>query len=151
MKHMKDSNQETLFLQALKLATLPIIISLFLTPIRFMLELAGVPEKFIFIIGLLWLSLAFAIYWGIKLYKHKNRYLLVLLSLAIFSPISRIPVAILWWIDTKWEIGSHYGLYFDNWGQALLNQVVYGALIQIITGFILGSIALAITKYYKKQ
>lgn len=148
---MKDSNQETLFLQALKLATLPIIISLFLTPIRFMLELAGVPEKFIFIIGLLWLSLAFAIYWGIKLYKHKNRYLLVLLSLAIFSPISRIPVAILWWIDTKWEIGSHYGLYFDNWGQALLNQVVYGALIQIITGFILGSIALAITKYYKKQ
>ena len=119
------------------------------TPIRFSLELAGLPESVIFIIGLLWLTLAFAIYWGIKLYNEKNPYLILLLSLIIFSPISRFPVSILWWIDTKWEIGTHYGFYFNNFGQAILNQVVYGSLIQIIPGFLLGSIILAIMRNKK--
>jgi len=122
---------------------------MFVTPIRYSLELLGLPENVIFIIGLLWLTLGFAIYWGIKLYNEKRSYLLLLLSLIIFSPISRIPVAILWWIDTKWDIGSHYGLYFDNWLQALLNHLVYGSLVQIIPGFLLGSITLVIMQYRK--
>ena len=138
-----------MFLRALSLAKTPVLIATFVTPIRFFLELAGLPENVIFIIGLLWLTLAFAVYWGIKLYNEKHPYQLLLLSLIIFSPVSRFTVFIVWWIDTKWAIGTHYGLYFDNWIQALLNHVVYGALVQIIPGFLLGSMTLAIIRYRK--
>ena len=138
-----------MFLCALSLAKTPVLIAMFVTPIRFFLELAGLPENVIFIIGLLWLTLAFAVYWGIKLYNEKHPYQLLLLSLIIFSPVSRFTVFIVWWIDTKWAIGTHYGLYFDNWVQALLNHVVYGALVQIIPGFLLGSMTLAIIRYRK--
>ena len=138
-----------MFLRALSLAKTPVLIATFVTPIRFFLELAGLPENVIFIIGLLWLTLAFAVYWGIKLYNEKHPYRLLLLSLIIFSPVSRFTVFIVWWIDTKWAIGTHYGLYFDNWIQALLNHVVYGALVQIIPGFLLGSMTLAIIQYRK--
>ena len=138
-----------MFLRALSLAKTPVLIATFVTPIRFFLELAGLPENVIFIIGLLWLTLAFAVYWGIKLYNEKHPYRLLLLSLIIFSPVSRFTVFIVWWIDTKWAIGTHYGLYFDNWIQALLNHVVYGALVQIISGFLLGSMTLAIMRYRK--
>ncbi|WP_430468267.1 hypothetical protein [Winogradskyella ouciana] len=137
-------NQKSIILRALGLAKKAILIAFVLTPIRFSLELAKLPERAIFIVGLLWLTLGFAIYWGIKLYNEKHAYLLLLLSLLIYSPISRFPVAVLWWIDTKWEIGTHYGFYFKNFGQALLNQVGYGSLVQIIPGFILGSITIAI-------
>ena len=138
-----------MFLRALSLVKIPVLIAIFVTPIRFFLELAGLPENVIFIIGLLWLTLAFAVYWGIKLYNEKQSYLLLLLSLIIFSPVSRFTVFVVWWIDTKWSIGTHYGLYFDNWVQALLNHVVYGALVQIIPGFLLGSMTLAIMRYRK--
>ena len=138
-----------MFLRALNLAKIPVLIAIFVTPISFFLELAGLPENVIFIIGLLWLTLAFAVYWGIKLYNEKHPYRLLLLSLIIFSPVSRFTVFIVWWIDTKWAIGTHYGLYFDNWIQALLNHVVYGALVQIISGFLLGSMTLAIMRYRK--
>ena len=138
-----------MFLRALSLAKTPVLIATFVTPIRFFLELAGLPKNVIFIIGLLWLTLAFAVYWGIKLYNEKHPYRLLLLCLIIFSPVSRFTVFIVWWIDTKWAIGTHYGLYFDNWIQALLNHVVYGALVQIIPGFLLGSMTLAIMRYRK--
>ena len=138
-----------MLLQALRLAKMPIIIAMFVTPVRFFLELAGLPENAIFIIGLLWLTLAFSIYWGIKLYNEKNPYLILLLSLIIFSPISRFPVSVLWWIDTRWEIGTHYSLYFDSFAQATFQQVVYGSLIQIIPGFLLGSLTIAIMQYRK--
>ena len=147
---MKNSaGRNEMLLQALRLAKMPIIIAMFVTPVRFFLELAGLPENFIFIIGLLWLTLAFAIYWGIKLYNEKNPYLMLLLSLIIFSPISRFPVSVLWWIDTRWEIGTHYSFYFDNFAQATFQQVVYGSLIQIIPGFLLGSLTIAIMQYRK--
>jgi hypothetical protein len=136
-----------IFTKALQLAKPPIIISLFVTPIRFLLELAGLPEYAIFIIGLLWLTLAFSVYWGIKLYNEKQPYLLLLLSLIIFSPVSRLTVVAAWWIDTRWEIGTHYGLYFDHWTQILLNQGFYGALVQFIPGFLLGSLTLAIMRF----
>ena len=138
-----------MFLRAFSLAKTPVLIAMIVTPIRFSLELAGLPENVIFIIGLLWLTLAFAVYWGTKLYNEKQPYLLLLLSLIIFSPVSRFTVFVVWWIDTKWAIGTHYGLYFDNWVQALLNHVVYGALVQIIHGFLLGSMTLAIIRYRK--
>ena len=92
----------------------PIIVSLFVTPIRFLLELAGLPENIIFIIGLLWLTLAFAVYWGIKLFENQRPFLLLLLSLIIFSPISRLTVVIAWLIDTRWQIGTHYVLIHDS-------------------------------------
>ena len=145
------SNRKVIFQRAFNLAKVPIIISMFVTPARYFLELAGFPENVIFIVGLLWLALAFSVYWGIKLYNENYRYLLLLLSLIIFSPISRIPVAILWWIDTRWEIGTHYGLYFDNFAQAFFQQVVYGSLTQIIPSFLLGSLTLVIIKNRKNH
>ncbi|MDT0552979.1 MAG: hypothetical protein BM563_00010 [Bacteroidetes bacterium MedPE-SWsnd-G1] len=138
--------QKTTFRRALRLAKTAILFALILTPIRFSLELIGLPERIIFIIGLLWLTLAFAIYWGIKLYNEENALGVLLLSLLLFSPISRFPVAVIWWIDHKWEIGTHYSLHFDNFAQAAFQQVVYGSLIQLIPGFLLGTITIAIMR-----
>ncbi len=130
--------------KAFHLAKIPIIISFFVTPVRFLLEFVGISEYAIFLIGLLWLTLAFSVFWGIKLYNEKQPYLLMLISLTIFSPISRLTVVAAWWVDTTWKTGTHYGLYFDSWPQILLNQGIYGALVQIIPGFVLGSITIAI-------
>jgi len=146
---MKTKTHKSILSNAFKLAKTPIIIAMFVTPVRYLLELIGLSENIIFVIGLLWLTLAFAIYWGIKLFNEKQSYLLLLLSLVIYSPISRIPVAIVWWIDDKWQIGGHYGLYFDSFTQALLNHVGYGSLVQIIPGFLLGSITIAIMQHRK--
>ncbi len=148
-KEKEVTTQKTIFQRALSLAKIAIIIALIVTPIRFFLELSGLPESVVFIIGLLWLTLAFAVYWGIKLNNEKHPYLILLLSLIIYSPISRFPVSVLWWIDTKWEIGTHYGFYFNNFAQSILNQMVYGSLMQIISGFLLGSLTLAIMKNRK--
>lgn len=151
MKNKEYKNPKALFKRVFRLVKTPIIISMFVTPIRYSLELLGLPEYVIFIIGLLWLTLGFAIYWGIKIHNENRSYLLLFLSLLFFSPVSRFPVAVMWWIDTNWELGTHYGLYFDNFSQALLNQMVYGSLIQIIAGFLLGSITLLIMQYRKFQ
>ncbi|TJY37364.1 hypothetical protein [Pontimicrobium aquaticum] len=149
MKKETNIIQKSKIKRALHLAKTPILIALVLTPVRFSLELIGVPENAIYIVGLLWLTLGFAIYWGIKLYNDKNSLLILFLSLGIFSPISRFPVAVLWWIDTKWDIGTHYSLYFDNFAQATFQQVVYGSLIQLIPGFLLGAITIAIMRQKK--
>ena len=143
------NNWKEKFQKAFRLAKTPIIISLFVTPVRFSLELAGLPENVIFIIGLLWLTLAFAVYWGVKLFSEKRPYLLLILSLIIFSPVSRLTVVVAWWIDTRWEIGTHYSLHFDSIAQATFQQVIYGSLIQIIPGFLLGSLTIAIMRYRK--
>jgi hypothetical protein len=140
--------RKEMFLRALSLAKTPVLIAMFVTPIRFFLELAGLPENAIFIIGLLWLTLVFAVYWGIKLFTEERPYQLLLLSLVIFSPVSRIPVFVLWWITKTWELGTHYDI-FDNWVQALVGQLVYGSLVQIIPGFIVGALTLAIMQYRK--
>ena len=142
---MKQS-KKSILQQAISYAKIPIIISLFLTPVRYCLELIDLPEYAIFIIGLLWLTLGFAIYLGIKIYNEKNAIGILLLSLVVFSPFSRVPVAILWWVDTKWEIGTHYGLYFNSFGQALLNHVVYGSLVQVIPAFILGLVTITVMR-----
>ena len=149
MEEKELGNRKRVVHRAFHLAKTPIMISLLLTPVRFLLELAGLPEYAIFIFGLLWLTLAFSVYWGIKLYKEPNAYRLLLLSLIIFSPFSRLTVVAAWWVDTRWEIGTHYGLYFDNWIETLLNHGIYGALVQIIPGFLLGSIIIAIKRHRK--
>ncbi|WP_272149282.1 hypothetical protein [Tenacibaculum aiptasiae] len=143
----KANKQQTLFLKACKLVKTPILLALLLTPIRFILELIGLPENLIFLLGLLWLTIGVAIYWTIKHYTDKRFFLLLLLSLVIYSPISRIPVALAWWTDTYWQLGTHYGLYFDNFIQVLWNQMIYGSLIQIISGLLIGSITFAIMQY----
>ena len=137
-----------MFQRALSLAATPALIALLVTPTRFFLELAGLPENVIFIIGLLWLTLVFAVFWGIKLHDEEHPYRLLLLSLVIFSPVSRIPVFVLWWITKTWELGTHYDI-FDNWGQALVGQLVFGSLVQIIPGGFLGSLTLAIKRHRK--
>ena len=137
-----------MFQRALGLATLPVLISLFVTPVRFFLELAGIPEVYIFLIGLLWLTLAFAVFWGIRLSAEEHPYRLLLLSLVIFSPPSRIPVFVLWWITKTWELGTHYDI-FASWDQALVGQLVYGSLLQIVSGGLLGSLTLAIKRRRK--
>ena len=135
-----------MFQRALRLAAMPALIALFLTPTRFFLELAGLPENVIFIIGLIWLTLVVAVYWGITLPDEEHPYLLLLLSLVIFSPVSRVPVFVLWWITKRWGLGTHYDI-FDNWSQALVGQLVYGSLVQIIPGGLLGSLTLAINRH----
>jgi len=47
-----DINQKSTVYRAFQLAKIPIIIALILTPIRFSLELIGLPDSAIFIIGL---------------------------------------------------------------------------------------------------
>ncbi len=135
-----------MILRAMRLAALPVLISLFVTPVRFFLELAGLPEIYTFLIGLLWLTLAFAVFWGIRLSTEEHPYRLLLLSLIFFSPVSRIPVFVLWWITKTWGLGTHYDI-FDSWGQALVGQLVYGALVQIIPGGVLGSLTLVINRH----
>lgn len=142
-------SSNSILYRAIGLASAPIIISLLVTPVRFLLELSGLPENVIFIIGILWLTLGFSIYWGFKLYDDRQAYQVLLLTLIVFSPFSRFPISVLWWIDTQLALGTHYGLYFDTFPQALFNQVVYGSLIQIIPGFLLGSITLAILQNRK--
>ena len=66
--------------RALRLAALPVLISLFVTPVRFFLELAGIPEIYTFLIGLLWLTLAFAVFWGIRLSTEEHPYRLYIIE-----------------------------------------------------------------------
>ena len=131
--------------RALRLAAWPVLISLFITPVRVLLEMAGVPTVFVFPLGLLWLALGFSVFLGMKLGEAEHPYLLLLLSLAIFSPPSRLPVFVMWWIDTTWELGTHYGI-FDSWGQALFSQLFWGSVIQVVPGLLLGSVVLGIQR-----
>jgi hypothetical protein len=141
----RRGGEAPLIRRALRLARLPVLIALVITPVRFLLELAGVPTAYVFPLGLLWLALGFSIYWGFKLSPEARPYRLLWLSLALFSPPSRVPVFLLWWIDTAWGIGTHYNI-FESWDQALVGQLFYGSLLQIIPGGILGSLTLGIQR-----
>lgn len=129
--------------QAWQLAKFPIVIALLITPIRFGLELAGVPDYLVFPIGLLWWSIAVSAYWATKHFNHSSPYKLVFVSLLILAPISRIPVFVLWWITKTWNIGTHYDI-FENWIQAFVGQFFWGPLIQMVPSMIVASIILMI-------
>ena len=57
MQHPADldpirlDSEPTLIRRALRLAALPVLIAMFITPVRFFLELAGVPTVFVFLTG----------------------------------------------------------------------------------------------------
>lgn len=137
----------TLLLQAVDLIKIPTLIALAITPIRFALEYMGVNENYIFLIGLLWFTMGVSIYWSFKHYKRKNILGIILISLLIYSPISRVPVAFAWWIDLEYNLGTHYGLYFESFSQVLLNHMVYGSLVQIIPSFVIALITTKILIY----
>ncbi len=124
----------------------PVLIGLLITPIRFGLELLAIPNKYIFFIGLLWYALGMSVYWATKHYKEQRPLLIITYCLIILSVIIRIPVALLWLLESKYQIGSHYGLFFDNFQQALINQVIYGSIIQVIPGGILSAITIAVMR-----
>lgn len=127
----------------------PILLGLLITPIRFGLELLEIPDKYIFLIGLLWFSLGLSIYWGIKHYRDQKPLLLIAYCLIILSLVTRIPVSLLWLLESKFQIGTHYGLFFESFPQALLNQVIYGSLIQLIPGIILSATTIAVIQKRK--
>jgi hypothetical protein len=95
--------EPTLIRRALGLAAWPVLIAICITPVRFFLELAGVPTVYVF------------------------------------------PIGLLWWSTHTWGLGSHYDM-FDSWDQALIGQLFYGSLLQIIPGGMLGSLTLAIRR-----
>lgn len=128
-----------------QLVKFPVVVALLITPTRFGLELAGVPDYLVFPIGLLWWSLAVSVYWATKHYSYPSPHKLLLLSLLILALISRIPVFILWWITKTWHIGTHYDI-FDNWTQAFIGQFFWGPIIQVIPSMIIASIVIAVKR-----
>ena len=134
-----------MFKETLALIWFPLVLAILVTPLRFTLEYIGLPEGAIFFIGLLWFTLALSIYLAVKLKNHQSKFLVLFLSLLILSPISRIPVALAWLFDKTYDLGTHYGDYFDSFTQALLNHVFYGSLIQIVPSYALGCIVLMFT------
>ncbi len=127
------------------LAALPALISLFVTLARFFGERAELPDPVTFAIGIIWLTLVVAVFWGLRLAGEENPYRLLFLSLVVFALLSRIPVVALWWITRTYGLGTHYDV-FDGWGSALVAQFVFGALTQIVPGSLLGAAALAIKR-----
>ena len=109
------------------------------------LELAGVPTASVFPLGSLWLALGSEVVLGVILGDERHPYLLLLLSLVIFSPPSRVPVFATGGIETTWAVGTHYG-GFESWQQALFSQLLWGSAIQVIPGFLIGSAALDIKR-----
>ena len=51
----------------------------------------------------------------------------------------------MWWITQTWELGTHDDI-FESWDQALVGQLFYGSLLQIIPGGLLGSLTLAVRR-----
>ena len=131
--------------RSLNLAALPVLISLLVTLARFFGERAELPDAVTFVIGIFWLTLVVAVFWGLKLAGEENPYRLLFLSLLVFALLSRIPVVALWWITKTYALGTHYDVY-DGWGSALVAQFIFGTLTQIIPGGLLGASALAIAK-----
>ena len=130
--------------RSLNLAALPALISLFVTLARFFGERAELPSPVTFAIGIIWLTLVVAVFWGLKLAGEENPYRLLFLSLVVFALLSRIPVVALWWITKTYGLGTHYDV-FDGWGSALVGQF-FGALIQIVSGSLLGAATLALKR-----
>jgi hypothetical protein len=130
---------------ALRRAAWPAVISLFVTLVRLFGELAALPSAITFLIGIIWLTLVVAVFWGVRLAEEEYPYRLLFLSLSVFALLSRIPVTALWWMTKTYHLGTHYDV-FDSWGQALVGQFIFGTLSQLVAGGILGSIVLAIRR-----
>ena len=100
------------------------------------------PSPVTFVIGIFWLTLVVAIFWGLKLAEEENPYRLLFTSLLVFALLSRIPVVALWWITKTFALGTHYDVY-QGWGSALAAQFVFGTLSQVVPGGAVGAAVLA--------
>jgi hypothetical protein len=129
----------------LNLAALPALISLLVTLARFFGERAELPSPVTFVVGIFWLTLVVAFFWGFKLAGEESPYRLLFLSLLVFALLSRIPVIALWWLTKTYGLGTHYDVY-GGWGSALSAQLVFGTLTQVVPGSLLGATTLAVKR-----
>lgn len=130
-----------LFEKAWKLARWPAFISVFVTLARFFSERARLPSGVSFLVGIFWLTLFVGIYLGIRLTEDERPYGTLFLTIAVFAVLSRLPVVVLWWVTKTFGLGTHYDV-FEGWAQALGAQLVIGVALQVISGGIMGIIAL---------
>jgi hypothetical protein len=134
-----------MFQRASRLAAWPAFISLFVTLARFFSERAELPGVVSMAIGIAWLTLIVGVYLGIRLAEEERPYRLLFSTLLVFSVLSRIPVVALWWITRHFGLGTHYDV-FQSWGSALVAQFGIGVLQQVVTGGILGLIAILLKR-----
>jgi len=130
-----------LFEKAWKLARWPAFISVFVTLARFFSERARLPSGVSFLVGIFWLTLFVGIYLGMRLTEDERPYGTLFLTIAVFAVLSRLPVVVLWWVTKTFGLGTHYDV-FEGWAQALGAQFVIGVALQVISGGIMGIIAL---------
>lgn len=131
--------------RALRLAAWPLLVSVAVILLRFLGERREVPSVITFLLGVIWLTLIVAAYWGWTLREIERPHRLLFLSLLVFSLLSRIPIVFMWWITSRYGLGTHYDMY-RNLAQALLFQFGVSASVQIVTGFLVGSLALALSR-----
>jgi len=130
--------------EIVRIVSMPLLVAWLVTPLRFTLEYIGINENYIFVIGLLWFSLGLAVYWSLKYANRAYALKLLMVLMIVFSPLSRIPVAIAWWFDVEYQLGTHYGWYFDSFHQVLINHMFYGALIQLLPSLLLAALIIKV-------
>jgi hypothetical protein len=139
-----------MFHRALKLSAWPAFISLLVTLARFFAERAELPEAVCFFIGIAWLTLVVGAYFGFRLADEKRPFRLIFASLLTFAVLSRIPVALLWWITKTFGLGTHYDV-FSGWGHVLYAQLFFGVSQQAVTGGIVAVIAVFLKRKLKPE
>ena len=127
--------------QSWQLARWPAFLSVLVTMARFFSERARLPTGVSFLIGIVWLTLVVGIYLGIRLAQDERPYGTLFLSLAVLAVLSRLPVVALWWVTKTFGLGTHYDV-FEGWGQVLVAQLLIGVVLQVISGGLMGIIAL---------
>jgi hypothetical protein len=124
----------------------PFAVSVVVTALRFFGERAEVSSAVTFMLGVIWVTLIVAAYWAWKLKEDEKPYRLLFLALFVFAWISRVPIVLLWWVARSFDLGTHYDMYRD-FRQALLFQFGVSALVQILAGGVVGSLALVLLRF----
>ena len=138
-------NEKHMLGKAIRLVKFPLALALIVTSLRFFGERADWPSLWTFFLGIIWLTLFVGVYWGFKLSQEDRPFALLCLSLLLFSWLSRIPVVVLWWITTRFSLGTHYDMYQDL-SQALVFQFGVSTLVQVAFGAAFGGVALAFAR-----
>jgi hypothetical protein len=136
--------------QACGLALRPLLLSVLVTLLRFFGERSDLPNVLTFFVGVIWLTLIVAAYWGWKFAKGESPHLLLFVSLLVFALLSRIPIVLLWWVTASRLLGTHYDMYRDL-RQALLFQFGVSASFQIAAGFLVGSLAIGLSRWRSRN
>ena len=132
--------------RAVRLAVWPSIVSVAITSLRFAGERADWPSLWTFLLGIIWLTVIVGVYWGYKLSAENRPMRLLCISLLVFSWLSRIPVVALWWVTTRFTLGTHYDMYRDL-PQALAFQFGVSSLVQVAIGATIGGATIAFVRY----